>query len=113
MNKVSAIFPAQFAQLADHAEWALPQREARYKKRLQSTQQEIKVFYDAVLPRMKEIIEYLNSRSLQSLSAEEGRLLMLAQAWMDASRAIEIIGAPDVKYGLEASRFKVRDVVPI
>lgn len=75
--------------------------------------EEIRAFYDALRPRIEEVVEYLDARPLDGLSDEESRLIWLALAWMDASRSIEVLGTPDVRYGLAADRFKVQDVATI
>lgn len=106
-------FPAAFQDLEGFAGWALGSRDARYKRRLGSTMAAIRAFYDAVQPRMDAIIAYLNPRPLEALADEERRLLWLALAWMDASRAVEVLGAPDVRYGFAADRFTVRDLAPL
>lgn len=106
-------FPQPFEAFEPFSGWALLQREARYKKRIGSSMDEIRAFYDALRPRMEEMVEYLNARSLDNLSEEDSRLLNLALAWMDASRSIEVLGTPDIRYGLPADRFKIQDVAAI
>lgn len=105
--------PDPFLALEPFAPWALDRREARYKKRLASSMDEIRAFYDAMRPRMAEIIEHLNSRPLDGMAGQDRCLLLLAAAWMDASRSVEVLGAPDVRYGLEAERFRLRDLAPL
>lgn len=105
--------PIKFEELEPFCDWALKERGARYRKRIHSPMDRIRAFYDAVRPRMEEIIDYLNARPLDGLSEEESRLLWLALAWMDASRSIEVLGTPDVRYGLPAERFKIQDVAAV
>lgn len=110
---MAAQFPRRFDGLEPFSGWALRQRDARYKKRIRSSMEEIRAFYDALRPRIEEVVEYLDARPLDGLSDEESRLIWLALAWMDASRSIEVLGTPDVRYGLAADRFKVQDVATI
>lgn len=106
-------FPQPFDEFESFSGWALRQREARYKKRIHSSMEEIRAFYETLRPRIKEVVEYLNARSLDNLSEEDSRLLNLALAWMDASRSIEVLGTPDIRYGLPAERFKIQDVAAV
>jgi len=105
--------PNEFKELEPFCDWALKQRDARYKKRIHSSMEVIRSFYDAVRPRIEEIVSYLNARPLDALNEEENRLLWLGLAWMDASRSVEVLGTPDVRYGLPAERFEVRDVAAV
>lgn len=106
-------FPAKFKDLEPFGDWALRQRDARYKKRIHSSMEEIRAFYDAIRPRIEAIVDYLAQRALDALTEEESHLLWLALAWMDASRSVEVLGTPDVRYGLAAERFKVQDAAAI
>lgn len=106
-------FPTGFKDLEPLSGWALSQRDRRYKKRIHSSMEEIRAFYDALRPRIEEMVEYLDARPLDALSKEESSLLWLALAWIEASRSVEVIGAPDVRYGLAADRFIVQDVATI
>lgn len=106
-------FPAGFQDLERFADWALERRDARYKKRLASSMETIRAFYDAMASRIDAILEYLNPKPLETIGGEDRRLLLLSLAWMDAARAVEVLGTPDVKYGFEAHRFNIRDVASL
>lgn len=50
-----------FSELREHIEaWDLPTIEARLAKRASSTLEELQRFHDAMLPRLAEIIDFLN-----------------------------------------------------
>ena len=110
---MAAQFPPKFSDLEPYSHWALESRDARYKKRIRSSMEEIRSYYEAVRPRIEAIVDYLDARPLDALSEEERRLLQLTLAWMDASRSVEVLGTPDVRYGLAAERFTVADGAPI
>src|SRR4026207_51317 len=59
--------PAQFADLAPFTDWTFDTWRPRYEKRLASTMDEMQAFYDAVLPRMADIIDYANRFDLDEL----------------------------------------------
>ncbi|MCB2049808.1 MAG: hypothetical protein KDE63_00125 [Novosphingobium sp.] len=47
--------------------WGLPTSAERVAKRVCSTMDEISNFYDAMLPHMEEILDYLNQFSLDTI----------------------------------------------
>jgi len=51
--------PGQFQDLAPYLAWSLPTERERSAKRQASTMAEIKALYDALLPRMEEVLPYL------------------------------------------------------
>ena len=74
----SNLLPKEFKDLeAFVSEWALVTESERVKKRYSSTMEEIKLFYDAMLPQLETILEYLNRFSLDELPEAEKRLLYL------------------------------------
>lgn len=106
--------PAEFADLERFAsEWALPTRDARYHHRVACTMEHLGAFYAAVLPRAEAIVAYLDRVALDALPASDHPLLHLMLAWMDASRAVEVMGAPDVHWGFDAARLRIGDVAPL
>ncbi len=68
--------PAQFSDLAGFTEkWLLPQEAQRHSCRLAAPLEELKSLYDAMLPRMDEIIGYLDRYDIKSLNEENRNLL--------------------------------------
>jgi hypothetical protein len=58
MNDVQ---PPDFSELDDHvAAWGLPTLQQRREKRLHCTFEELKSFHDAMMPRLEEIIAFLD-----------------------------------------------------
>jgi hypothetical protein len=106
--------PAAFADLEPYAAaWALPTRDARYHHRVACTMDEVRAFYDAVRARADEVVAYLDRVPLDALPDSDRPLLHLMLAWMDASRAVEVMGAPDVHWGFDAARLRIGDVAPL
>ncbi len=100
--------PSQFNQLNSLAEkWALASELDRNDRRRSSTMEEIQSCYDAMLPRMDEIIAYLNQYPLNNLPADAQRLFYLALSFMEISPAIELFKEPDETGVFAAGRFKI------
>ena len=88
--------PAQFADLAPFADWIFDTWRPRYEKRLASTMAEMQAFYDAILPRMADIIEYCNGFDLDDLPDDVRNLLLLTFAFCEASFPVEAWRQPRV-----------------
>ena len=101
------LIPSEFADLENYArDWALPDSAARARKRRASTMDEIRGFYEAVLGRLDSIITYLNRYRADAMPEEAARLLNLALALAEVSRAVEQYGSPGTE-GLDESRFEL------
>jgi hypothetical protein len=87
--------PARFAALEPFcAKWTLSTTAERHRQRVSCTMGELRAFYDAMTPRMEEILAYLDGFPLERLPPPERRLLDLCLALADVSLAIEKYGAP-------------------
>lgn len=100
--------PDQFQDLNSFSErWALATERERNERRRSSTMEEIQGFYEAMLPRMDEIINYLNQYPLDGLPAEAKLLFYLALSLMEISPSVELFKEPDETGAFEAARFKI------
>jgi hypothetical protein len=98
-------FPAPFADLEPLADWALATEGQRARKRRDSTMAEIRTFYDAVLPRMEAMIDYLNPLPLDHLPDDARRLLHLTLSLAEVAPAVELFNQPLVTDGYDPERF--------
>lgn len=95
------------------AEFALPTREARFQRRVESSMDQINAFYNAVTPKLDTVISYLDRVPLSELPSTDHSLLHLMLAYVDVSRVVEIMGAPDIHSGFDAGRLHIEDIAPI
>ena len=95
---------SKFQPLVDSG-WAEPERRDRTEKRLTSDFAEIKDFYDTVVPRLHELLSYLDQFPLKQLSDEQARLLQVAFMVAEVRNAVESFGQPDVVDGWDTRRF--------
>ncbi len=98
-------FPAPFADLEPVAAWALPTETQRARKRRDSTMAEIRACYDAILPRMDAILDYLNELPLDNMPEDAQRLLHLTLALAEIATAVELFKQPLVTDGYDPERF--------
>jgi hypothetical protein len=86
-----ANLPAQFAELEQFAEWIIPRERERHLKRVASRIEDIQRFYDAILPRMEEIMGVLKEYPIDSAPPPAVRnLYLLALSFMEVSHPIEL-----------------------
>ena len=98
--------PEQFRDLESWARvWALRTEVERHARRLASTIQELRTFYDAMMPRIDHILAYLSEFPLENLTPEGDRLLLLAFALAEIAPAVELYGQPEVPGGYDSRRF--------
>jgi hypothetical protein len=97
--------PESFADLESYVAWALATERERNQKRLSSTMEELQAFYNALLPRMETIIEYLNQFPLDAMPADAQRLMDMTLSLAEVSTAVELFKQPTVPDGYDAARF--------
>ena len=101
--------PEQFADLQRFIDWSLPKESERNHKRLTSTMDELRTFYDAMLLRIEAILDYLNQFPLDEMPEDAQRLMYLSFSLCEAAFAVEVYGQTTVlnsfqEYG-ELDRF--------
>ena len=98
--------PEQFRDLQSWAQfWALRTEAKRHARRLESTIDELRAFYDAMMPRIDGILAYLSEFQLENLTPESDRLLLLTFALAEIAPAVELYGQPEVPNGYDSRRF--------
>lgn len=100
-----SLLPAQFRDLEPWMAWSLATEQERNRKRLASTMQDIKAFYDAMLARMAEVLPYLDQFPVEALPEDATRLFYLTLSLAEVAPAVEQFGQPGVVDGYDAKRF--------
>ena len=96
MTTTKASLPADFADLAPFAGWALPSESARYAKRIASTMDELQAFYDAMFPRLEPAMQYLDKLAIDALPDDAKHLLWMCCALVTVSFPVEVWRQPRV-----------------
>jgi hypothetical protein len=97
--------PEQFQELESFLSWALNTERERSLKRHSSTMSEIRAFYDAMIARLEEILDFLNGFSQESAPAHVKRLSLLTLSLAEIAPAVENFRQPGVVDGYDYSRF--------
>ena len=103
--------PERFGGLTPYLAWSLPTERERSAKRQASTMDEITAFYQAMLPRMEEILSYLAQYPLEHVPQDVQRLFYLALALAKIAPTVEMYGEPTAE-GLDALRLATVDIYP-
>ena len=81
--------PKRFSDLEPFVEWCLPTEARRIAMRLDHSDEELRSFYNAMLPRLDDIVGYLNRFPLKGMPREAERLLDLAKSFMEVAGSVE------------------------
>lgn len=97
---MSALLPAPFAELEPLvAEWAIEDGHQRYVKRVNSSMEEIRAFYDRVFPHAEAAVAYLNDFDYaEPLPPDAANLRNLLYSLITVSLAVELWKQPRVKH---------------
>jgi hypothetical protein len=86
--------------------WSLPTQNLRQAARRASSIGERNDFYEATVPRLGAIVEYLNRFSLDSMPEDAQRLLHLALSIAEVAPHVELYnGSATVPFSFEERRF--------
>ncbi len=88
--------PHQFSELAPYSDWVRETWRERYEKRLASSMDEMQAFYDAIMPRLQEIVDYCDSFELNDLPEPVRNVLLLTFALCEVSFPVESWRQPRV-----------------
>jgi hypothetical protein len=97
---MTSLLPKQFAQL-EHLvpEWAIEDGHQRYVKRVNSSMEQIRAFYDEIFPHAEAAVAYLNEFDYQQpLPEDAANLRNLLYALITVSLAVELWKQPRVKH---------------
>ncbi len=100
---MNTLLPQAFQELEHWVpEWAIEDGHQRYVKRVNSSMDELKTFYDAMFPRGKEAIEYVDQFPYdQPLPEDAANLRNLIYALITVAMAVEVWRQPRVKHSAQ------------
>ena len=98
--------PTGFAELEKFVEyWAKETQMERLHQRLAAKMNKIREFYEAITPRLKDILACLDQYPLGRLPPEAERLFLLSLAAAQIAPAVELFKQPAVVCGFDAREF--------
>ena len=105
--------PSGFSDLEPFVDrWCLPTERERYARRLATPIEEMKAFYDAMLPRAQAALEHCDRFPLDDMPEDATRLLRLVHSFIMVSFPVEVWGQPRIPDTGEASLERVIEPSP-
>lgn len=97
---MSAKLPPEFSQLEPLVdEWAIEDGHQRYVKRVNSSMEQIRAFYDAIFPYAEEAVAYVDKFDYaEPLPEDVANLRNLLYSLITVSLAVELWNQPRVKH---------------
>lgn len=94
-SAVTRLLPDSFEELEPFvAKWAGETSAERMTTRCESSMEEIKAFYDAMIARGEDALELIDRHPLQNLPPDVATLARLLLSLAQASIAVELHGQP-------------------
>ncbi|NIP16627.1 MAG: hypothetical protein GWM88_18505 [Pseudomonadales bacterium] len=98
--------PDGFAVLEPYCDrWCLPDSGSRNQARIEAAMDDIRDFYDAMIPLAGPALDHLSGYQLGDLEAGEANLLRLLLSLAEVGPAVEWFGQPRVIDGYPESKF--------
>ena len=109
----ASLLPDGFAELEKFAGWILPTEAARMERRRASRLEDLKALYDAMLPRLEEVLSHLNRFPLGAMPEREARLLALTYALAEITPFVEQYRRVILPELFDESRFVILHDKPV
>ena len=84
-----SVLPAEFEDLAPFVDWALESERARTERKVAASMDDIRAFYDAVIPRLDAMIDHLEGFSGGDMPAPERRLFHMSLSLIELAGLVE------------------------
>ena len=107
---MSQKLPAQFSALESFCpKWLHATEAQRNEVRINSSMDELKELYDAVLPKFEDIIQYLNGFPVDDLPEQEENLLNMMFSFAESTSPVERFKSPIVTKLFPPQRFTIHE----
>jgi len=91
------MLPEAFSMLEPYAgTWCLATERERWDRRMASSMEELRTFYDAILPHVPDAIAHCDRYPLDDLPNEVTNLLRMIYSFVIVSFPVELWGQPSV-----------------
>ena len=110
---VEKALPSAFAEFEPYAQmWCLATESERWDKRMQTSMEEKREFYDSFFPRLEEAIEYCDKFSLDDLPDDATNLLHLIYSLIMVAMSVEIMHQTRPTDAADAVMTRINEPVP-
>jgi hypothetical protein len=106
MTDVTQRLPDGFGALEPYCEkWCLPDSPSRNEARIDASMEDLRDFYEVMVPLAGRALDHLSSFQLGDLEAREADLLRLLLSLAEVGPAVEWFGQPRVIDGYPEDKF--------
>ena len=104
-----SLLPDGFEHLAPFLDWALESERERTEKKVTATMDETLAFYNAMMPRIDEILDYLEGYFGGDAPAHARRLYLMSLSLVEVATLVELYKRPGAVDACDPLRFVRRD----
>ena len=101
---------ADFSDLCEFiSQWGLPTAHERLAKRMEASMDEIERFYQAIVPQLEAIIEFLNQFPVDRIPREHLPLAYTALAVCEIDDPVHVWKAPALELSADMRAWRVKE----
>ena len=97
--------PEEFRDLLPYLDWALEPERARTEKRVTSSMESIRDFYDAVMPRFEAMIRHLEDFHDGPMPPPAHRLYLISLSLVEVANLVELYKRREAFEGCDPLRY--------
>lgn len=97
--------PERFETLEPYLGWALTTEKERTEKRLTCSMEELNAYYNVMLPRLEDVIHYIDENPFDALSEDRRLLINMALSVVEMCCLVERYKRLDRVVAMDPSRF--------
>ena len=102
---IEPLLPAPFQDLTPFADWALEPERARTEKKVAASMGEISAFYDAMVRRIDQIVDYLEGYFGRDMPASAHRLFLMSLSLVEVVPLVELYERREAVAACDPLRF--------
>lgn len=104
-DESESALPEQFADLEPFLDWAVEPEAARTARKVKASMGEVRAFYAAMMPRLGEVLDYLEQFFGKEMPAPARRLHLLSLSLVGVATLVEIYKRREVVAACDPLRF--------
>ena len=97
--------PERFVDLEPFLDWSVEPESARTARKVNASMDEVRAFYDAMMPRLDEVLEYLERYFGKSMPTPAHRLYLLSLSLVGVATLVELYEQREVVEACDPLRF--------
>ena len=100
-----SLLPDAFEDLEPFLGWALDSERARTEKKTTAAMDEIRAFYDAMMPRIDKILDHLEDYFGRDMPIRVHRLYLMSLSLVEVATLVELYKRPEAVNACDPLRF--------